>query len=111
MSKEYVAKRIAELGLTPVPTQGPLVSVRGMQLRRRKRALARDPVRVVACEICGRNPREARRGNQSLCLDHDHKTGAFRGWLCHGCNLGLGLLGDTEDALVRALAYLRRVRL
>lgn len=40
------------------------------------------------------------------CLDHDHKTGAFRGWLCSPCNRALGLLGDTLDAVRGAVRYL-----
>ena len=40
--------------------------------------------------------------------DHDHKTGEIRGALCTGCNSGLGLLGDNEEGLVRALAYIRK---
>jgi hypothetical protein len=84
------------------------VKPRAMQLRRRQRALQGEPVPVEHCEMCGKSPREARRGNQSLCLDHCHETGAFRGWLCHSCNLGLGLLGDNEKALQRALTYIRR---
>jgi hypothetical protein len=41
-------------------------------------------------------------------LDHDHTTGAFRGWLCNRCNLGLGHLGDTIASVEKALDYLRR---
>lgn len=41
-------------------------------------------------------------------LDHDHKTKKFRGWLCAGCNLGLGCLGDSIESLESALTYLRK---
>jgi len=54
------------------------------------------------CECCGKTNRRA------LALDHCHATGEFRGWLCDSCNMGLGKLGDTVEALERALAYLKR---
>lgn len=54
------------------------------------------------CECCNQ-PSEAKRG---LHLDHDHVTGAFRGWLCHHCNTGIGLLGDNRLGVSFALAYL-----
>lgn len=54
------------------------------------------------CECCGRADRKA------LALDHCHATGAFRGWLCSRCNLGIGNLGDTIECVERALAYLKR---
>jgi len=39
-------------------------------------------------------------------LDHDWTTGAFRGWLCNGCNIALGLLKDDASILNRAIDYL-----
>src|SRR6185312_2407927 len=42
----------------------------------------------------------------ATCLDHDHKTGAFRGWLCRSHNLALGKLGDNVEGLQRAIDYL-----
>jgi hypothetical protein len=55
---------------------------------------------VMSCEICHSSGR--------VVLDHDHETGAFRGWLCRECNQGLGKLGDNIEGLRRALAYLER---
>ncbi len=64
-----------------------------------------EPTRVEPewCECCGRLP------GATMHLDHDHRTGEFRGWLCGQCNLGLGALGDDAAGLEKALAYLRRV--
>lgn len=50
------------------------------------------------CELC--HKREA------ICLDHDHQTGKFRGWLCHNCNRALAVLGDNEAGLLKCLNYL-----
>lgn len=41
--------------------------------------------------------------HKRLALEHDHKTGEFRGWLCHQCNIALGLLRDDVEH-VRGLA-------
>lgn len=66
-----------------------------------------EPTRPVPdrCECCMGLP-----GKRRLALDHCHRTGKFRGWLCYKCNLGIGLLGDTAFNLFRALAYLGRVK-
>jgi hypothetical protein len=45
-------------------------------------------------------------GVDQLVLDHDHVTGAFRGWICDGCNTGVGALGDTLDSVQLALDYM-----
>ena len=58
------------------------------------------------CECRGCIP--CKRG---LYIDHDHKTGAFRGWLCHKCNTGIGLLGDGVEGLALAIEYLKRAGL
>lgn len=80
---------------------------RNKHLNRRWRGLP-DPTRPEPqeCENCGGTP----NGHGGLHLDHDHKTGAFRGWLCHSCNAGIGQLGDTIEGLERAVAYLRRAQ-
>jgi hypothetical protein len=53
-----------------------------------------------SCQICDEE--------RELVWDHDHKTGEFRGWLCQGCNVGLGQLGDSVDGLLRAINYLMK---
>lgn len=39
--------------------------------------------------------------------DHDHDTKRVRGVVCIKCNHALGVLGDNEAGLLRALAYVR----
>lgn len=64
------------------------------------------------CPICERTEEEVKnRGGKksgAWCCDHDHKTGKFRGWLCHDCNRAIGNLGDDANRLQRALEYLSR---
>lgn len=71
----------------------------------RKRAKLPEPTRPApaVCEAC------ERASTHALCIDHDHLTGAFRGWLCHACNRGIGSLGDSVNGVQKALAYLERV--
>lgn len=70
----------------------------------RRLALTTEPGRPCPfeCECCGKPNNNGRQ----LCLDHDHKTGKFRGWLCDLCNTGIGKLGDDLEGLDRAIRYL-----
>lgn len=52
------------------------------------------------CKICNKK--------SPLVLDHDHKTGAFRGLLCSKCNTGLGMFQDNTIILKRATEYLTK---
>lgn len=71
----------------------------------RRRAGLPTPTRPCpsTCECCGGPP-----GKMVLHLDHCHQSGAFRGWLCSKCNVSIGMLGDTVDRLMLAVAYLKR---
>ena len=61
------------------------------------------------CAICGTSERSERNGNRlRFCLDHDHKTGKPRGFLCNSCNAGIGQLRDDPTLLRSALAYLEK---
>ena len=51
------------------------------------------------CDHCNQERR--------VCIDHNHKTGRFRGWLCNRCNTAFGTFGDTVAGLRRAIKYLQ----
>jgi hypothetical protein len=57
------------------------------------------------CAACGSSDPKRKAG---FVIDHDHTTGLVRGLLCHNCNIGIGLLGDSISDLSHALNYLRR---
>jgi len=61
---------------------------------RRLEDLAGRP-KPEACEICGESG--------TICFDHCHKSGGFRGWICKRCNSTLGHVQDQPN-LLRALA-------
>jgi hypothetical protein len=67
------------------------------------------------CPICLRDEQQLKKDHPNKknvwCLDHDHKTNKFRGWLCHKCNLGLGNLNDDTGRLHRALEYLQEIKI
>ena len=66
------------------------------QLREAKKVATPKPLK---CECCSKE-------TECLVVDHDHKTGKFRGWLCKTCNIGIGKLGDTIDGIENARNYL-----
>lgn len=59
------------------------------------------------CWICGIEGKELASGRM-LSLDHCHKTGKFRGWLCVLCNSLLGYVKDDKDTLRKAIEYLEK---
>jgi len=50
------------------------------------------------CESCGKAG--------PVVMDHNHKTGKFRGLLCHQCNVGIGFFKDEPKLLLAAINYL-----
>lgn len=56
------------------------------------------------CAICNSKMERGR-----LChLDHNHKTGEIRDFLCSGCNTGLGQFQDNPIILQAAINYIKR---
>lgn len=68
-----------------------------------------EPPPDYRCPICLCSEKEIGRigGNAGVwCVDHNHTTNKFRGYLCHNCNRGLGCFKDSLTRLIRALGYL-----
>ena len=59
------------------------------------------------CALCERTPDQERYGY--LHVDHCHDSNKIRGLLCEQHNLALGKMGDTEEALRRALNYIKGI--
>jgi hypothetical protein len=78
---------------------------RKLSLRAWREKRASRP-RPQHCEACGLS--ESLTRNKVLCFDHDHKTGAFRGWLCDFCNCALGYAQDNVERLRLLASYLER---
>lgn len=56
------------------------------------------------CGACGKTLIAGRLTH----LDHDHKTGKIRGFLCSGCNSAAGFVNDDPGRLRLLAAYLER---
>jgi hypothetical protein len=54
-----------------------------------------------ACAICGKAI-----GIGTGHLDHCHKNGSVRGFLCGTCNAGLGMFRDDAEIIRAAIVYL-----
>ncbi len=52
------------------------------------------------CPIC-------KRPLERPCIDHCHTSGEVRGVICTRCNSGLGMFGDDEATMWRAMEYLK----
>jgi hypothetical protein len=52
------------------------------------------------CEICG--------AMGKICFDHNHRTGKFRGWICHRCNVVLGFVKENTELLDSIIEYLKK---
>jgi hypothetical protein len=100
------AKKRAAYALNP-RRKTAAEQAKGLAAQRRRFGIPQPPYpKPDHCECCGGPP-----GKKPLVCDHDHQTGAFRGWLCNRCNLGIGQFGDTVEGLMRAVAYLQAAAL
>ncbi len=57
------------------------------------------------CAICGLSENDL---GYSLCVDHNHVSGAVRGLLCKPCNLVVGNSQENKSTLLKTIEYLDR---
>jgi len=60
------------------------------------------------CSGCERPLKTIGRGKDKACIDHNHSTKKFRGFLCNMCNVALGQLGDDIEKVRGLLKYMER---
>lgn len=56
------------------------------------------------CPVCSK--RTIAGVTCKIVLDHNHKTGEVRGWICDSCNTGIGRFKDDAELLKRAMSFL-----
>jgi hypothetical protein len=56
------------------------------------------------CFVCGVSESDCR---VSLCMDHNHATGEFRGWICEDCNIAAGKIKDNPMIAQQLSNYLQ----
>ena len=70
------------------------------------------PPEGYTCPICSRDmdtiSQHGQTRLQTWVMDHCHDTEAFRGWVCHHCNVGLGAFNDSLDRIKAAVTYLEK---
>jgi hypothetical protein len=59
------------------------------------------------CALCRQLLRFDKKQKVPVHVDHDHRSGQFRGVLCVGCNSAIGKLKDDPVILLRAADYVR----
>jgi len=58
------------------------------------------------CPICKKSSIPYITAN--VVIDHDHKTGDARSWICDSCNTGLGRFKDNIELLQEGIKYLKK---
>lgn len=90
------------------------------RLRKCKYGLTDDSFRELVdlqnnkCAICKTELQQNatnKHSPETLCVDHDHKTGKVRGLLCTLCNKALGLFKDDPSLVENALGYLKNAQI
>jgi len=56
------------------------------------------------CPICAK--RTIAGITSKVVLDHNHRTGEVRGWVCDSCNTGIGRFKDDTELIKRAIKFI-----
>lgn len=72
----------------------------------RRRLLTIKPKDVYTCPICQKT--SIAGVTAKFVVDHDHKTGAGREWICDSCNTGLGRFKDDAELFQRVIDYFKK---
>jgi len=62
---------------------------------------------LFSCPIC---KKKSIAGLTKIVLDHNHKTGQVRGFICESCNTGIGRFKDDIQLLNNAIEWLKNTK-
>ncbi|HPY82469.1 MAG TPA: endonuclease VII domain-containing protein [Bacteroidales bacterium] len=79
---------------------------KALKLAEKKRMLKIKPEFFFICPICKKSSIPYITAN--VVIDHDHKTGDARSWICDSCNTGLGRFKDNIELLQEGIKYLKK---
>ena len=71
---------------------------------RKKWEKTKPNLEIWECPIC--HKKSIPGLNSKVVLDHNHKTGKPRAWICDSCNTGLGRFNDDINVLKTVIEYL-----
>ena len=62
------------------------------------------------CSICNKPQKiiNKKHNINDLYIDHCHKTGKMRGFICATCNLGIGIFNDSYELFLKVARYLKK---
>lgn len=78
----------------------------GLLSTEKKRMDLIKPKEIFICPICHKASIPFVTAN--LVIDHNHKNGKAREWICDSCNTGLGRFKDDISTMEEAIRYLKR---
>ena len=62
---------------------------------------------LFKCPIC---TKITIAGLSKIVIDHDHKSGEVRGFICESCNTGIGRFKDNIEILQNAIEWLKKIK-
>jgi hypothetical protein len=81
------------------------------RLRARTYGLTLEELRSLIvqnhCDCCGRTKQEV-GGDRDFCVEHSHESGVVRGYVCHYCNIAIGMLLDDPARAKKVELYLNK---
>ena len=84
------------------------INGKNMPISEKRRMLAIKPkdYELFECPIC--NKVSIPDVTANIVIDHDHRTGLAREWICDSCNTGIGRFQDSPEMLEKIVAYIRK---
>jgi hypothetical protein len=64
------------------------------------------PADGTPCPLCNRLVESKDGVSNKWCLDHNHETKEYRGWICHKCNNAIGRLNEDAETALNIYKYL-----